>query len=147
VKLRGLLFLLAFLPAAGAARTVEFCPSLPADSSLYWEFQNGTDSISCEAVRTSDKKHLLRVYLGNHPDFVPDPATPGTHGVVGGYAATWHGATPTPDRPYILATVVLVPGGRPDLPLKAYVRVLPQLRSDLPLTVSTIAKLRFKSRW
>ena len=94
-----------------------------------------------------DGKHLLSVYLGNYPDFHPDAALPGTKGIVGGYEATWYGATPTLDRPYILTTVLGVPGGRPDLPLKAYVRVLPQPRRDLRQTMVTIAAMRFKSRW
>jgi hypothetical protein len=141
------LLLLALLPAISFARSVDVCPVLPRSSGLAWHFQNGLDSASCQAIRVVDKKTLFSVYLGNHPDFDPETTTRMATGVVGGRTATWYRGVTIHDQDYLLGTVLLVPGGTTELPLKAYVRVEHQRRGDLRQTLSAIAAMQFNARW
>ena len=79
--------------------------------------------------------------------FVPSPTDEKIKGTIGGRREFWYKAKPDPIEPRLLQTTFAIPGGRPELPLKTYVWVSPQLRRDLPNTFKVIAGIRFKERW
>jgi hypothetical protein len=142
-----LLLLAVFPGACFAKRSVDFCPSLPVSSKLTWQYNEGGDFIVCIAVRPGDKKELFGVYLGNHPNFEHEASLVATNGVVGGHKVVWYMRAKSDERDFLLASLTEIPGGRPELPLKAHIWVMPQLKRDLKQTFQTISNMQFKSQW
>ena len=137
---------LAAVQPVCARRTVDTCPDLPTSSDITWDFESGSDFVVCHAVRAEKKQQLFGLYLGNYPGFHPDPKQRVTAGAIGGIPVIWYRQR-SEDQRDSLQAVVVVPGGRPDLPLEALVWVGSLSRNDRILAFTTIAKLRFKDNW
>ena len=85
-----LVILLLLVAPQLAARSVEACPTLPADSGMVWTYSEGPDFDVCRASAPGSEEIALGIYLGNAPSFLPVRATRIGRGKVAGRRVTWH---------------------------------------------------------
>lgn len=86
-------WLLSFLLLAAPqvlARSVDQCPVLPIGSGLEWTYSEGIDFDICRAHTNGSTQTAFGIYLGNHPSFKPELATPIGDGEVAARRVTWY---------------------------------------------------------
>lgn len=91
-------FLLLVAPLS-FARSVEVCPTLPADSGLEWTYNDGPDFDVCLAHAPGSDDLAFGVYLGMHPDFHPERSARIGSGKVAGHRVTWYPPDPEDSLP------------------------------------------------
>lgn len=85
-----LLSLLFLVAPQSFARSVEICPTLPADSGLEWKYSKGPDFDVCRAHVSASGDLAFGIYLGNHPDFHPKHAERVGKGKVADRRVIWY---------------------------------------------------------
>ena len=138
---------LLFPCVVDAKRSVEYCPALPAQSGLVWEYLEGGDFIGCIAIRLSDNARLFGVYLGQHPSFNTDPSKRRAKGTIGGRAAHWQLPRPGSNDGVVLEAHVQIQAMEPDPPLQSVVWVYTSHRSNYDEAFRAIARMRFRDNW
>jgi hypothetical protein len=77
-----------------SARSVEVCPSLPANSGLEWTYSEGPDFDVCRASIRGSESLAFGIYLGNHPSFHPDRSDHIGNGKVASRRVSWYRQEP-----------------------------------------------------
>ena len=86
-------WLLSFLLLAApqvVARSADQCPALPIGSGLEWTHSAGIDFDICRAHANGSTETAFGIFLGNHPSFKPELATPIGDGEVAARRVTWY---------------------------------------------------------
>ena len=85
-----LLSLLFLAVPQAFARSVEVCPTLPANSGLEWTYSEGPDFDVCRASAPGSKDLVFGIYLGNHPSFHPERSSRIGKGKIAGRRVAWY---------------------------------------------------------
>jgi hypothetical protein len=92
---------------SASAQTTDRCPTLPANSGLSWQYQQGPDFGVCYAIDAATKKDAFGIYFGYHPSFVPSSANLAGSGIVGGVTVQWYKRDSANDpSPFSLETLL-----------------------------------------
>jgi len=139
------LTLSALLLAApqAATRSVEVCPTLPADSNAQWTYSEGPDFDVCYAHEPSSDEIVFGIYLGNHPSFHPKRADRIGKGRVGGIRVVWYKRDPDDTNAAFSRQTLLTLG--PEMGYMAHLWVAADTEQHLHDRLSVLERIRFKS--
>ncbi|PZQ17328.1 MAG: hypothetical protein DI564_05820 [Rhodanobacter denitrificans] len=132
--------MLAVPPAL--ARSVDVCPTLPADTHVEWIYNEGPDFDVCYAHPTDSDETIFGVYLGNHPSFHPKRTNRIGRGKVGGLRMVWYRRSSS-DSPAAFDRETLLILDR-ETGYVAHLWVIAETEQQLQERLSVLERMRFK---
>jgi hypothetical protein len=133
--------------AAQARRSKDFCPELPPDSGIEWQYLEGGDFIGCVGLIRATGKRLFHVYIGQRPDYRLDPARWMATGRVGGHPVQWQSAHNRSHSETVLEAHLLLGQPRMHPPLQSVVEVYRSEPAEYRRTFRVLSQLRYRTNW